>query len=104
MSAMKGLFDIHLHGIVDADTTSRSVDDIIRIARYQSKHGVDNILLSVFPDSVKTMRANMEVIRRAMEIVNVKEPGCCARIAGVLLEGPFLNPARAGSLNRTSWK
>lgn len=99
----QGLFDIHIHGIAEADTRSASSDDIISIARYQKSQGTSTILLSIYPGPILEMRAAMAAVETAMEKISKRGISDCAKIAGVHLEGPFLNPRRAGSLDPASF-
>lgn len=116
------IIDIHTHGIGGYDTSAKSPDDILRIAEIQGSHGVSEIMLTIYPSSVKTMRQNMEVVKKAMDkqgsrsnnppIPPLEKGGKggfesegrtgikkSAKIIGLYLEGPFLNPSRCGSLD-----
>lgn len=103
MTDRRGLFDIHIHGIADSDTSAGSAEEILKIARYQKLHGVDRIILSMYPDSLQHMRKNMEAIRDAMQIIKREKIQDAADIVGMHLEGPFLNPKMAGALRRESF-
>lgn len=110
-------FDLHLHGIADFDTQTDSSDDVLSIAKIEGAEGVANILLSVYPAPIGTMRRHLAAIAKAMErqqsaIDNRLLPGqphddqhpapnalSPARIIGVHLEGPFLNPVQCGALD-----
>jgi N-acetylglucosamine-6-phosphate deacetylase len=92
------LIDIHVHGAEDCDTRTRRQDDILRIANVHGTRGTSALLPTVYPGSIETMRENMAAIRRAM---SAQRQG--AEILGVHIEGPFLNPERAGSLDRKSF-
>lgn len=92
------LIDIHVHGAEKYDTLTRRQDDILRIADIHGQRGTDMILPTIYPGPVETMRESMGAIRRAM---SSQRGG--ASILGVHLEGPFLNPDRAGMLDRTSF-
>ncbi len=92
------LIDIHVHGAEDYDTRTRRQDDILRIADLHGKRGTSALLPTVYPGPVEAMRENMEAIRRAMDS---QRQG--AKILGIHIEGPFLNPERAGALDRGSF-
>jgi N-acetylglucosamine-6-phosphate deacetylase len=88
------IVDIHVHGAEKYDTRTRRQDDILQVAGIHGQRGTSAILPTVYPASVDLMRENMAAIRRAMA---AQRDG--ATILGVHLEGPFLNPERAGSLD-----
>ncbi|HDN94711.1 MAG TPA: hypothetical protein ENG76_01360 [Nitrospirae bacterium] len=93
--------DVHTHGIGGFDTTAVSEYDIMRIAEIHGSHGVSEIVPTVFPSTISLMRENMQTIKDAMALQ--KPGGTEAMIAGIHLEGPFLNPARCGALNADSF-
>jgi N-acetylglucosamine-6-phosphate deacetylase len=95
--------DIHTHGIGGYDTRSADVPHILRIAEIQGSCGVLEIVLTIYPDVIRVMRENMEMIKKAMDIQNAAITSGQAKILGVHLEGPFLNPAKCGSLNATTF-
>lgn len=94
----KYLVDIHVHGAAEYDTRTRRQDDIQRIASVHGGRGTSAILPTIYPAAVDTMRENMGAVMRAM---SGQREG--ARILGVHLEGPFLNPERAGSMDPKSF-
>jgi len=107
--------DIHTHGIGGFDTRSTDAEHLLRIADIHGSCGVDEIILTVYPATIKVMRENLAVIKLAMGLqqsaaarprpsspasINDREESLGpARIAGIHLEGPFLNPSMCGSLN-----
>ncbi len=117
------IIDIHTHGIGGYDTRTTSEEDILRIAETHGSFGVSEILLTLYPSPIAEMRAQMETIRRAMErqkstgtlkgrkVRNTSHTATnrrarkqssairAATIAGLYLEGPFLNPSQAGALD-----
>ncbi|MDI6801571.1 MAG: amidohydrolase family protein [Thermodesulfovibrionales bacterium] len=103
---MHKVIDIHIHGIGGYDTRTTDVAHILKIAEIQGSHGVSEIIPTVYPATIKVMRENMAVVKKAMELHKV---GCnselltpnsqLSTIIGVHLEGPFLNPSKSGALN-----
>ncbi len=91
------IIDIHTHGIGGFDTRTAAAEDILRMAEIHGRKGVSEIIPTVYPAAVDTMRENMAAIRSAMERQKVEDR--CAVIAGINLEGPFLNPLKCGALD-----
>jgi len=91
------LIDVHVHGAAAYDTRTRRQDDILQMANIHGERGTSAVLPTVYPGSVESMRDNMAAVQRAM---TAQREG--ARILGVHLEGPFLNPERAGALDGKS--
>ncbi|MDA8433143.1 MAG: hypothetical protein M0Z60_09305 [Nitrospiraceae bacterium] len=107
----QGPVDLHTHGIGRYDTRTGDPGDILRIAEIHAVAGTAAILPAIYPGPVAQMRTSMEAVRRAMQIQAARKraggeaagPGgdglrLGARILGLHLEGPFLNPARCGAL------
>jgi len=92
------VIDIHTHGIGGYDTRTAAAEDILRMAEIHGRQGVSEIIPTVYPAAVETMRGNMAAIREAMERQQASGEGR-AVIAGMNLEGPFLNPSRCGALD-----
>lgn len=92
------LIDIHVHGAGDYDTRTRRQDDVLQVADIHGKRGTSAILPTIYPGSIEVMRENMAAVQRAMD---AQREG--ARILGVHLEGPFLNPERAASMDGKSF-
>ncbi len=103
--------DIHTHGIGGFDTQTTSGDDILHIAEIHGSRSVSEIVLTVYPSAIKTMRENMLAIKKAMDRQSavssqqpaVKKKKLQAKIIGVHLEGPFLNSSKCGALDAQSF-
>lgn len=93
------MIDIHTHGIKTFDSTSSKAEEILKMAEIHGSNGVSAIVPTIYPASPEKMRADMEAVRRAMRL----QKGSSAWILGAHLEGPFLNPKKAGALNRDSF-
>ena len=98
------IIDIHTHGIGGYDTRTTRVDHILKIAKIQGSNGVSEILLTIYPSSIEIMRENLETVRKAMEKqLSAVSAQPSAKIIGLHLEGPFLNPSRCGALDPVSF-
>ena len=62
------IFDIHTHGIGGYHTKTESADNFLKIAEIHGSHGVSDIVPTIYPDSIESMRQNMGAVRKAMEI------------------------------------
>lgn len=109
MTIFRDFIDIHTHGIGKYDTRTGSPDDILRMTALHASQGTGTILPTIYPDSIDEMRKNMEAVRRAMKIQKRSESGNWksavnrAIILGINLEGPFLNPARCGAMDKSAF-
>ncbi|MBR0320095.1 MAG: N-acetylglucosamine-6-phosphate deacetylase [Clostridia bacterium] len=91
-----GLFDVHTHGgmgyyVTDLreEMQQKYLDDMLR-------HGVTDILLGT--GSYADYNGILSLCRKTMERQKNGEAGG-ARIRGVHLEGPFLNPKKCGAMD-----
>ncbi|VAX34732.1 N-acetylglucosamine-6-phosphate deacetylase [hydrothermal vent metagenome] len=94
------IIDIHTHGIGGYDTRTAAAEDILKMAEIHGRQGISEIVPTVYPAAIEVMRGNMAAIRAAME--GQKAVACRgedAAIAGINLEGPFLNPLKCGALD-----
>lgn len=82
----------------DFDTNTEDPFEILRLCDKLASCSVSDVVLTIYPSSVHRMRQQMGAVKKAMEIW---QRG--ARIHGVHLEGPFLNPLRCGALNPSSF-
>lgn len=88
---MPGFIDLHTHGAVGADFVFGKTDEIRDISVFFARHGVTGFLATTYAASQSEITTAVETIRGAIG----SEPG--ARILGIHLEGPWLNPLRAGA-------
>lgn len=90
------IIDIHLHGTERIDIKDvTNIEQIISLSESFKNKGLEGFLLALYPDDLEKMRAKLSVIREAIKFNNDG-----AKIYGAYLEGPFLNPLRAGALQR----
>jgi N-acetylglucosamine-6-phosphate deacetylase len=113
---MRGFIDIHTHGIGRYDTRTDNPETILKIAQFHGKAGTAAIVPAIYSGSIQNMRKNMEAIRKAMkeqkrgstevkktsDLQNLRASRLLsgAKILGIHLEGPFLNPVRCGAQDK----
>ncbi len=90
-----GLVDLHVHGYGGHGP----VDDLRGMARALARDGTTAFQPTLFPARPAELgEVAASVARAADELAAGGEP--CARALGAHLEGPFVNPVRAGALPR----
>ncbi|QPF72132.1 N-acetylglucosamine-6-phosphate deacetylase [Roseateles sp. DAIF2] len=89
---LPGFIDVHVHGGAGRDTMEGG-DAALAIARMHARHGTTALLAT-------TMTAPMDEIRQAMAalgpLCRERDPQG-ARVLGVHLEGPYINPGKLGA-------
>jgi N-acetylglucosamine-6-phosphate deacetylase len=88
---LPGFIDLHMHGGGGAQITTDDPDEIRTAVAFHQRHGTTRTLASLVTDQLDRMAA---AVRTIAGIIHGTPDG---PIAGVHLEGPFLNPARRGS-------
>ena len=89
---LPGFIDVHVHGGDGADAMDADPDGLRRMARFHARHGVTALLPTTWSAPPSALEAAVAAIAEAAGPV---EGG--ATIAGAHLEGPWINPARAGA-------
>ena len=90
---LPGFIDVHLHGGGGGEVMDATPEALATVARCHARHGTTGFLATTLSASrEQTARALEEVARAAAKGI----PGG-ARVLGAHLEGPYLNPARAGA-------
>ena len=90
-----GFIDVHVHGGDGADFMDASPEANTRILAFHARHGTTALMAT-------TLSASRHDLQAAVETIAANTPDEGAEIAGIHLEGPFLNDARAGAQNRAS--
>jgi N-acetylglucosamine-6-phosphate deacetylase len=89
-----GFVDVHVHGGGGAQV-GPDPHGVLEVARFHARHGTTALLATTVPapedELLQTVRAVAAAARRA-------DPDAAA-LLGCHLEGPFLNPERAGALD-----
>jgi N-acetylglucosamine-6-phosphate deacetylase len=88
-----GFFDMHLHGMSGAMFEDASEKSVRTILEALPRYGVTSVLATIAALPPQRTRAAVESIAR------VAATATGARVAGIHLEGPFLNPLYAGAQN-----
>ena len=89
---LPGFIDLHVHGGGGHDTMDAG-EAAFHIARTHARHGTTSMLAT-------TMTAPAEDILHAFEALGPicrSRPGNSARVLGVHLEGPYINPGKLGA-------
>ncbi|MEK0085315.1 N-acetylglucosamine-6-phosphate deacetylase [Benzoatithermus flavus] len=87
-----GFVDLHVHGGAGADCME-GADSVRRMARFHARHGTTALLATTVTAAARDLRAAMAGIAAAM----AAPAASAARVLGVHLEGPFINPAVLGA-------
>ena len=91
LKVLPGLVDIHSHGAVGHDFSDADATGLKKILQYEKAHGIT----SYCPTSM-TLPMD-QLIRIFASATEVEQDESCARIAGLNMEGPFLDPAKKGA-------
>ncbi|GGC73553.1 N-acetylglucosamine-6-phosphate deacetylase [Undibacterium terreum] len=89
---LPGFVDLHVHGAGGKDTMEAG-DAVQVIARMHAQHGTTSMLAT-------TMTAPVSDLEQALQAISIscKERGKnSARVLGVHLEGPYINPGKLGA-------
>lgn len=90
-----GLLDLHTHGGAGGDFLTASPETLERIARFHFRSGVTGFLATLSTASAGRIASAADTIRSYYS-----RPTRAALFLGLHLEGPFLNPDRAGAQSR----
>ena len=88
-----GLIDVHTHGASGADASDGDAEGLVRMARHYAAQGVTSFCPT-------TMTLPEERLAKAVRCIrDFRRSKGCAKIAGIHLEGPFLNRDKCGAQN-----
>jgi len=88
-----GFVDLHVHGGAGADFTDGTVEAARRVCAFHARHGT----VALAATTLSAPRAEITAaVVAAAAVARDPHPGE-ARIAGIHLEGPYLNRAKAGA-------
>jgi N-acetylglucosamine-6-phosphate deacetylase len=89
-----GFIDIHVHGGNGDDFVEADPEGMRRIARFHAGHGTTGLLVTTYSVAYEQLEQTLELAYRMLDSQELH-----ARVLGVHMEGPFLNPAWAGAQN-----
>ena len=92
MLVTTGLVEQHIHGCFGYDFMKCSVEDITETAKLLAKCGVTAFFPTIMTDDIRIIKERIHTVKKAYALQNED----CAQIAGIHLEGPFINPEKAG--------
>ncbi|MBS4204506.1 N-acetylglucosamine-6-phosphate deacetylase [Lederbergia citrea] len=88
-----GMIDVHIHGANGHDMMDGTEESIMEVSRTCALTGCTSFLVTSVTSSIDDL---MRLIHNVKQVIG-KEPG--AKIAGIHLEGPYLNVKRKGMQN-----
>jgi len=89
-----GLIDLHIHGFGGAEAES----ELGEMARALALAGTTGFQPTLFPDRPERLGATSQRVWE--EALSIRASSAAARVLGLHLEGPFVNPLAAGALPR----
>jgi len=97
MLIVPGFIDTHTHGIGGLDfTADRDPESVLKMAKSYARHGITAFLASTVAAPLEVLEEACRAVREAIDMWR----GEGAKILGVHLEGPYINPEMAGAQNK----
>jgi N-acetylglucosamine-6-phosphate deacetylase len=93
---LPGFIDLHVHGAMGYEAMDAALSGLQEMARFYARHGVTAFLATTWTASREAIQAVLDMVR---SLTGPVDRG--ARVLGVHLEGPYLNPARCGAQDTT---
>jgi len=94
---LPGFIDIHAHGAMGADAMEARPEALRIMARFFAAHGVTGFLPTTMAASRDRILAAVESVGRALAGAVAAQGPASARILGVHVEGPYINPKQHGA-------
>jgi N-acetylglucosamine-6-phosphate deacetylase len=91
-SIIPGLIDIHIHGTGGWGVTGGTTEDIRGLTRYLASKGVTSFQPTIGGNTLDVVKDSVNNLRTVIE-----EGHEGAKILGIHMEGPFLNPEKKGA-------
>ncbi len=92
--AIPGLIDVHIHGVNGADTMDATKEALDTMVTALPKEGTTSFLATTMTQEGKQIE---NALLNAGQYIEKQQPTGKAEILGLHLEGPFVNPKRAGA-------
>jgi N-acetylglucosamine-6-phosphate deacetylase len=89
-----GLIDIHSHGAVRHTFNEPNAEAYAAICEENARHGVTSMLATLVPAPIDDLVRSLHFCRQWMSVQNSG-----ARVIGVHVEGPYVNPEQKGALD-----
>ena len=93
-----GFVDLHIHGYGGFDTNSGDPEALLSLAEVLARFGVTAFLPTAVTAPREGLLRAAEAVAEAIRAQGDRPRG--ARILGLHLEGPYINPGKAGAQNR----
>ncbi len=91
-----GYIDVHIHGYRGYDVSDKNPESILLLSRELARHGVTAFVPTTMSAPHEDL---MEMIKTVKDAKNEWKPEYGARILGIHLEGPYINPEKKGAQN-----
>jgi len=92
-----GLVDLHIHGLKGHDVNTGTAEALLSLARELVRYGVTAFIPTAVTAPHEELLRISKAVAEAVELQRAGEKG--ARILGLELEGPYINPERRGAQN-----
>lgn len=93
-----GFIDMHVHGGAGSDFMDADEDANLEIRQFHLWHGTTSLAATTLSASPDDLLAAVDMLARSASIPLDDGSAICA----IHLEGPYINPSRAGAQNRSS--
>ncbi|MCR5261662.1 MAG: amidohydrolase family protein [Candidatus Gastranaerophilales bacterium] len=92
MYKTEGFIEQHFHGAFGIDFMDCTADEVVDVAVEMAKFGTTIIYPTLMTGEISQIKKQIAVMKEAQ----AKQPAQSAKIAGVHLEGPFINSLKKG--------
>ncbi|WP_042356600.1 N-acetylglucosamine-6-phosphate deacetylase [Bacillus rubiinfantis] len=92
--AVPGFIDVHIHGVDGADTMDATTEALDTMAAALPREGTTSFLATTMTQQSNAIE---KAIKNAGQYIDNQASSGQAEIVGIHLEGPFVNPKKAGA-------